>query len=125
MESEDKAAALKIGDVRRKIGPLEIRRKIDAEQACATAGNIGVAGKIKINLKREGDHSDPSRSHGTRAKLLGEISIRDDAEAISEDGLLDQSLDDLNCSPPQIPGGWLPTVSNLRRTGGANDRPSN
>src|SRR5690242_19994913 len=57
----DVPATPEIADVRGEIGPFEIRRKAETEQACAAARDVGVAGEIEINLHREGEQADPRR----------------------------------------------------------------
>lgn len=44
-------------DIRRKIGLSEVQTQLDSEQSAHAAGDVGVTGKVTVNLQREKIHS--------------------------------------------------------------------
>src|SRR6185369_242810 len=63
-------ATPKIPQVHSGIGQIEIDHDVEAQQFGAASGNVGVAGEIAINLKRESDRAeDDHRAAGIRVTV--------------------------------------------------------
>src|SRR6516164_3902936 len=71
--------------------PCKIEWKLKAQQLCASASNIGVAGEIEKDLHEEGDTTRPrSQPARVRSQII-EIAVRHDRKSVGKHHLLNQA----------------------------------
>ena len=88
----DMPAPPEIGDAARHIGIVEIAHEFKPEHAPQPHGHIGIAGKVKIDLEREGDYAQPCPHAARRGGGLVHIPQR--ADAVGQQHLLGQADDE-------------------------------
>ena len=87
-------ATPEIGDVVRRVWHVEIRRQLDAQQQSRPNGDIGVTGKVVVQLQRVRVHRDQILRAGVEIRKIEYAIDQVPAQVVGDHQLLDQPQSD-------------------------------
>ena len=88
-------------DVFSKVRKLEINRQLESEKPCNSQGQVRIARKIKVELKRKAKNSKGKRKPLVCTGVV-KYFIRDKCQPVCENQFLEQTKSNLSCPPGDI-----------------------
>ena len=80
-----------LGDGTGDIGIVEVAHELKAQHPAQAHGHIGIAGEVKVELKRKGRHAQPGPGGGELCRRQGLIGIPQQSQIVGQQDLFGQA----------------------------------